>query len=722
MINIGINGFGRIGKCLLLQLLENPKFSIKCLNAMDINISEIEDYLQYDTTHKHNMKIKVEQVFDDKQKSNNLFKINNHIIQLVSERDAIKIDWNAMGCEYLIDATGAYLTTKKCNDHNCSYVVMSSPAKDKETNTFIYGANHAKYQSERVISGSSCTTNCIAPLLKLLHDEYGVDNCVFTTIHATTASQFTVDVLKKSSRTNRSILNNIIPHTTGASSSVTCVIPELDGKINGTSVRIPVSNSSLVDLNIELTNTNITLKDIEKLLLNHKYYKIVYDVSTKKLVSSDFITTTTPTILDMNASIDMGHGKFKLMVWYDNEWSYSAQLIRLVEHMYIVNQEVKPKYYMENLNITNKGVVCRFDYNVPMNNSNEVSDEFRIFSSIDTIKSILEKSPKYIVLTSHFGRPNTESKDPQFSLKFAIPILERLLGRPVEFLEDGLSLSTLDKLQNRINDTAGIPIYLLENLRFHKEETDYEKDATCVSSSSVLNIYKELGDVFICDAFGCLHRKHMSIYAMKTFGKPYGYGHLIQKELTMLNKLIENTDKKILGIIGGNKIKDKLPIIESLKLIPGSTIYIAGGLSKQYKPTKMNEYLMVDGYGARSLYDPVNYIEHINYTDLNTYDIGNNSMQWLIHYVNNADVIFWNGPLGVINHPEYRKGSVELLDYLIKQKNKQIIIGGGETSSLVTDKLENSNIYVSTGGGALLEYLQNKLLYNKTLVGLEIYL
>jgi len=377
---------------------------------------------------------------------------------------------------------------------------------------------------------------------------------------------------------------------------------------------------------------------------------------------------------------------------------------------------------MENIDMTNKGVVCRFDYNVPMNDLNEVSDEFRIFSSIDTIKSILSKSPKYIVLTSHFGRPSTETKDSKFSLRFAVPILERLLGRPVEFLEDGLSVSTLDKLQDIINDTGVTPIYLLENLRFHKEETDYEKDTEGVSSSSVLNIFKELGDVFICDAFGCLHRKHMSIYAMKTFGKPYGFGHLIEKELMMINTLIENVDKKILGIIGGNKIKDKLPIIKSLKLIPGSTIYIAGGLAKQYKVTDDNEHVMIDGYGAKSLDDPVEYIECVDYTNLNAYDIGDNSMQWLKYYVKNSDVIFWNGPLGVINHPEYRKGSIELLNYIMKLKDKQIIIGGGETSSLVTDKLANSNIYVSTGGGALLEYLQNKILYNKTLVGLEIYL
>ena len=704
MIKVGINGFGRIGKCLFLQLLENPKYSVTCLNAPSISLKEIEDYLTYDTTHKHGIKINIK-ICDD-----NIFEINHHKVKLFQERDAKKISWN---CDYLFDATGAYLTAEKCRDHNAPYIIMSSPPKD-DTSTFIYSVNDDKYGGEQVVSGSSCTTNCIAPMLRILNDAYTLNSCVFTTIHATTASQYVVDVQKKSSRSNRSLINNIIPHTTGASSSIISVLPELKGRINGTSVRVPVINCSLIDMNIELNSKDVTLEDIQKLLKNSKYYNKVFDVTNKNLVSSDFATTVTPSILDVKACISLGEGKFKLFVWYDNEWSYSAQLIRLVETMYTFNNSIKEKYYLENLPIKGQGVVCRFDFNVPRNKENEVTDDFRVFSAIPTIETILSKGPKYVILASHFGRP--KGKNAALSLKFLIPILKKYLKREVKFLEDGLNEKTLEKLG--CEDPEGI--YLLENLRFHEEETVYEKDAT--SCEKLTNIYKDLGDVFICDAFGCAHRKHLSIYSMKYFGKPYGYGHLIKKELDAISNLINSPGKKVLGIIGGNKIKDKFPIIDSLKKIPGSKIFIAGGLAKQYSTNCTNEFVMYDGYGSYSLETEPEYIPAINESKLNVYDIGKDSIEWLKHYIKTSDIIFWNGSLGVIEHEEYRKGSLELLEFLFEQKDKTIIIGGGETASLIKDKTNNSNVYVSTGGGALLEYLQNKILHNLSLVGLEIYI
>jgi len=712
MINIGINGFGRIGKCVFLQLLNNPNFSIKCVNATEIKLSEIEDYLNFDTTHKHNIKIKVE-ILDSQ-----LFRINDHIIHLISERDAKKIDWKKMECNYIIDATGSYLTTEKCSYHNADYVIMSSPPKDT-TPTFIVGANDKSYNGEKIVSGSSCTTNCIAPILSLLNDSYGIENCVFTTIHAATASQHVVDVSKKSARTNRSIFNNIIPHTTGASSSVTAVLPMLEGKINGTSVRVPVVNCSLVDLNIELSDKNVTLKDISNLIKTNTLYKIVYDVSDKKLVSGDFVTTTTPTILDINASIDMGNGKLKLMVWYDNEWSYSSQLIRLVEKMFEFNtrnlkidNSIKETYFVGNMDLVNKGVVCRFDFNVPTDKSRNITDDFRISSSIDTIKLILSKDPKYIVLTSHFGRPN--GIEDKYSLKFIIPILEKYLNTSVIFLEKGLTKETVEQIEKNPNS-----IYLLENLRFYKEETDYEKGLT---DDSVLNIYKSLGDVFINDAFGCLHRKHLSICAMKDFGKLYGYGILIKKEIDAINSLINNKNKKVLGIIGGSKIKDKLPIIQSLKKIPNSCVFIGGALTKQYTiedPTR--EFISKSGHGNKNLSDELTYIEDIYSSDMNVYDISVDGFSYLKNLLTEFDIIFWNGSLGVIEDIKYSTGSINLLNTLELMVDKTIIIGGGETASLVADKNKNPHIYVSTGGGALLEYLQNKILYNSNLVGLEIF-
>lgn len=730
MINIGINGFGRIGKCVFLQLLTNPLFSIKCLNASELTVTEIEDYLRFDTTHKHNIKIEFNAI--DKH----TFSINEHKITLVCERDAKKIDWKRAGCEYIIDATGSYLTTEKCLDHNADYVIMSSPAKDS-TKTFIVGANEETYNGEKIVSGSSCTTNGIAPILKVLDENYGIKTCVFTTIHAATASQYVVDVLKKSARTNRSIFNNIIPHTTGASSSVTSVLPKLEGKIHGTSVRVPVVNCSLIDLNVELENKNIKLKEISDLLINNPLYKFVYDVSDKKLVSGDFVTTATPTILDMNASIDMGNGRLKLMVWYDNEWSYSAQLIRLVEKMFRTNQKPKsnisPKYYMNNLDLMNKGVVCRFDFNVPTDKLGNITDDFRIRSSIETIREIMDKNPKYIILTSHFGRP--KGKDMKYSLKFIIPVLQKYLNNmPITFLEDGIDNHSLDIIKQGISK-----IYLLENLRFHPEETDYETGLS--TDNPILSIYSQLGDVFICDAFGCLHRKHLSICAPKDFNqnKIYGFGNLIKKEIDEIDRLINSKDKKVLGIIGGAKIKDKLPIIQSLKQIPNSAVFIGGALAKQYKiDDETREFVCKSGYGGKTLDEESQYIDNIYTSELNPFDISDEGSQQLKELLTKFDIIFWNGSLGVIEDERYSKGSKYLVKCLEELRGKTVIIGGGETASLITEKSydkdihisidgaiiedkSNKHMYVSTGGGALLEYLQNKILYNTNLVGLEHY-
>ena len=324
MIKVGINGFGRIGKCVFLQLLSNSKFSICCINAVTVTMDDIEDYLRYDSNHRYDNQFTFEKIDAE------TFRVNQHVIHLVSEMDASKIGWRKYDCNYVVEATGVYLTTDKCKLHDVDFVVISAPPKDN-TKTFIYGVNDHLYRGERIISGSSCTTNCLSPMLRLLDDTYKITNCVFTTIHAATATQYVVDMVQKTARTNRSIFNNIIPHTTGASSSVIAVLPQLEGKVHGTSVRVPVSDGSLVDLNIELEDHRITLKDICKLLESHRLYGTVYDTCDKKLVSSDFITTTIPTVLDIDASMDMGKGRFKLMIWYDNEWSYSAQLIRLLE-------------------------------------------------------------------------------------------------------------------------------------------------------------------------------------------------------------------------------------------------------------------------------------------------------------------------------------------------------------------------------------------------------
>ena len=313
---------------------------------------------------------------------------------------------------------------------------MSAPPKD-DTPTYIYGVNSSRYKGEKIIAASSCTSNALAPILNLLQNNYGIEKCSFSTIHATTGSQNTTDVISKPKhRTHRSILGNIIPHSTGASISVIEVIPQLKGKLYGNSLRVPVLNCSLLDINVDLSNKTITLNSIVNKIKGHKLYKDVFDINSKNLVSCDFLTTTCSCILDISSSIDMGDGSLKLMVWYDNEWSYSAQLIKMLQTMINYNTTIKEKYYMKNLRLNNERVVLRVDFNVPFNKG-EITDTNRIAQAIPTITSIMREGPKYLIIASHLGRP--KGVDKSKSLEKIIEVLELYLNINVTFLPHGLS-------------------------------------------------------------------------------------------------------------------------------------------------------------------------------------------------------------------------------------------------------------------------------------------
>ena len=377
---------------------------------------------------------------------------------------------------------------------------------------------------------------------------------------------------------------------------------------------------------------------------------------------------------------------------------------------------VKPEYYVEHMDLANKNVVCRCDFNVPMKHG-IIMDDFRIRSAIPTIQTILSKKPHYVLIVSHFGRPVPGADNTKHSLRFLLPILSKHLNASVQFLERGISNETLYTLQHTTSDEP--MIYLLENIRFHAEETAFDKTD---NSNPVTTLYKQMGDVFICDAFGCVHRSHMSITCGKRFNKVYGYGHLIKKEMDALSLLTGSAaNKKILCIIGGNKIEDKLPIIDSLKTVPNSTIFIAGGLAKKYNGREPNVQTMKDGYGNTEINMTSYPISDIFNSTYNAYDIGEHSLQEIMNLVDAHDIVFWNGTLGIIEHETYKAGTTKLMNYLCARTDKMVIIGGGETASMVPQSLFLGHFYVSTGGGALLEYIENKILHDTLIVGLAIY-
>jgi len=275
--------------------------------------------LKHDSAHKYTIHQSITIIDADN------FQIGDYVVRVFRNRNAEELDWKSYGINHVVEATGAYLTTPKCQQHQVDYVVMSAPPKDK-TPMFVFNVNDDKYAGEKVISNASCTTNCITPVLKFLNDTYKINNANFTTIHAATATQTTVDTINSNNRTHRSILNNIIPHSTGASQAIYDVIPSLDGKVYGTSLRVPVSNVSVVDLNVELEEKT-SLSEIMSELEKHPFIQ----VNALNLVSCDFLTTTYPSIVDKPASMHLGGNRFKIMIWYDNEWSYSAQVVRMLE-------------------------------------------------------------------------------------------------------------------------------------------------------------------------------------------------------------------------------------------------------------------------------------------------------------------------------------------------------------------------------------------------------
>ena len=333
MIKVGINGLGRIGKSILTQCMNDKDICIKAVNMPDFKIGTLKSYLSHDSCHKETIPSNSMYVLDDS--TINIIDKNseNNPIKFMDHREPVHNMWRKHDVNYVFDTTGKFLTKETATKHNVDYMIMCAPPKDN-TPQYLYNGNHESYRGENMISGSSCTTNSIVPLLKLLDEQYSIVSSNFLTVHAATASQNVIDGVHLKNRSHRSVFNNIIPHTTGASKSAIKILPNLKDKLHGSSVRIPTSNVSMVDLNVSLKKT-ASLNEIFHFLNTCDEVTINDD---KHLVSCDFLTTTCPTIIDMHSSMSMTPNEFKFTIWYDNEWSYSAQSIQLLKHIHACNE------------------------------------------------------------------------------------------------------------------------------------------------------------------------------------------------------------------------------------------------------------------------------------------------------------------------------------------------------------------------------------------------
>ncbi len=333
-VKVGVNGFGRIGRLVFRAAMENPNVDVVAINDPFIDLDYMVYMLRYDTVHgQFKGDISVDH-------SANTLIVNGEKVKVFAEKDPAAIDWKSAGAEYIAEATGVFCDEAGASKHftgGAKKVVITAPAKDKETPMFVMGVNHEKYSKDmKIVSNASCTTNCLAPLASVIHEKYGITDGLMTTVHATTATQKTVDgPSNKDWRGGRGAAFNIIPSSTGAAKAVGVVIPELKGKLTGMSFRVPTADVSVVDLTVNLAKpaTMDEIKATMKEASESPRWKGIIGYTEDAVVSSDFIHDARTSIFDATAGISLTDKFVKLIAWYDNEWGYSNKVVNLIEHM-----------------------------------------------------------------------------------------------------------------------------------------------------------------------------------------------------------------------------------------------------------------------------------------------------------------------------------------------------------------------------------------------------
>ena len=327
-MKVGINGFGRIGRFVFRAAMNRPDVEIVGINDL-CPVDYLAYMLKYDTMHgQFNGTIEVK---DGK------LVVNGNAIRITAEKNPADLKWDEVGAEYVVESTGLFLTKEKAEAHiqaGAKRVIMSAPSKD-DTPMFVYGVNNKKYNGESIVSNASCTTNCLAPIAKVLNDKFGIVEGLMTTVHSTTATQKTVDgVSMKDWRGGRAASGNIIPSSTGAAKAVGKVITELNGKLTGMSLRVPTLDVSVVDLTVNL-KTPTTYNEICAAMkeASEGELKGVLGYTEDAVVSSDFLGDARTSIFDAKAGIQLTPTFVKVVSWYDNEWGYSNKVLEMIKYM-----------------------------------------------------------------------------------------------------------------------------------------------------------------------------------------------------------------------------------------------------------------------------------------------------------------------------------------------------------------------------------------------------
>lgn len=326
IIKIGINGFGRIGRLAFRSAIERENMQVVAINDL-MDLDYMAYLLKYDSVHgRFNGTIDI--------KNNNLI-VNGKAIRVTSEKNPENLNWREVEAEYILEATGFFTSKEKSGLHikaGAKKVIISAPSKDVKM--YVMGVNNTDIKGdENIVSNASCTTNCLAPLAKVIHEKFGLKEGLMTTVHSATSTQNIVDGVNKKRTRGRSALNNIIPTTTGAAEAVTKVIPELKGKLTGMAVRVPVPDVSLIDLTFRTekeTSLEQILNEIKEVSENQM--KGILGITKDAVVSQDFRSEIRTSVVDATASLELNNRFFKIISWYDNEFGYATKVVDLLEY------------------------------------------------------------------------------------------------------------------------------------------------------------------------------------------------------------------------------------------------------------------------------------------------------------------------------------------------------------------------------------------------------
>jgi phosphoglycerate kinase len=745
---VGINGFGRIGRLVLRVLIARGMPVDLCvINDPFIAPDAMAYMFKYDTVHG---RFKGTVVGKD-GKLTITYNEKTYVILTTSCKEPKDIPWADNDIEYVIEASGAFTTLEKCMAHlkaGARKVVITAPSEDAPT--FVYGVNQEKLKREQnIISNASCTTNCLAPLAKIVHDKFGIVRGLMTTVHSTTATQKTVDGPSgKAWRDGRAASGNIIPSSTGAAKAVAKVIPSLDGKLTGMAFRVPTLNVSVVDLTVEL-KTPASYDEICQAIkaASEGPMKGIMGYTDEQVVSSDFVGEQISSVFDSKAGIALDKTFVKLVAWYDNEWGYSCRVIDLLIHAIKVDgiapKKMGGKKKLSDLadsDIRGKRVLMRVDFNVPMDKDGKIASENRIVAALPTIRYCLERGAS-VVLMSHLGRPDGMVK-PELTLKPVAERLSTLLSTPVQFLADCVG-AEVEKATAALQPGQ---VVLLENLRWHLEEELKVKidGVTKKAPQEAVDAFRasltKSGDLYVNDAFGTAHRAHSSMTGITLPIKVAGL--LMAKEVEYFSKLLENPVKPVLAVLGGAKVADKIGVIYNL-LDKVDEMYIGGGMCFTFLKVLNNANIGKSLFDANSvglvkvykkkadkrgvkLTFPVDFICSTGKDDKKTsvieiaagipdtlagLDIGPKSAEQLQAAIARSKTVLWNGPMGVFEVDEFSAGTKATVDACIAATSAgaSVILGGGETVMAAEKwKAMDKVSHVSTGGGASLELLEGK--------------